>query len=142
MICVSVEMLRADTENNFLKACRKRLNVAKKLFLLPSLGESCRRKAAGGNPHCCGSHAHTCCMCKSLLSRAGWVFIVVVFPRFLVLGFASGGHPVEPADSCPLSYRPDLGISHDRLTILDTDHSNLKLPFSLLLPPFQSCLVS
>ena len=27
------------------------------------------------------------------------MFIVVVFPRFPVLGFAGGGHPVEPADS-------------------------------------------
>jgi hypothetical protein len=26
--------------------------------------------------------------CESLLSRAGWVFIVDVFPRFLALGFA------------------------------------------------------
>ena len=32
--------------------------------------------------------------CKSLLSRGGWVFIVVVFPGFLVPGFAGGDHPV------------------------------------------------
>lgn len=81
-------------------------------------------------------HTHTHVACKSLLSWAGWVFIVDVSAGFLALGFAGG------LTVALLSYRPHLGISHDCLTILNADNSNVKLPFSLLLPPFQSRLVS
>lgn len=42
----------------------------------------------------------------------------------------------EPADHRPKSCRLDVGSSHDCFTSLDTDRSNVKLPFSSFLPPF------
>lgn len=97
-------------------------HVARKLILLYSLGVPRRGKVARRGPCYLTRTRVSCNPC----GRNGWVL------RCCCLWWS----PTLPADSCPWSCKTDLGICHDCLAILDTEHSNVKLPFTSFLIPF------
>lgn len=126
MICVSEKTLIVT------ESCRRRLNVAERLFLLHSLGVSHRgkqRKEVAFNRLMSMFHV------ISLWQR--WLGAPLFLPpRSPIWVWLAVNTQRQPADCRPRSCRPAGGSSRDGLPSSGIDLSNAKLPFSSFLPLF------